>query len=698
MIQQSGIGAYNETIKFYKPNQQEPFYESPHPSDDSLETRYVCLPISLGNKYDIQFTSTTDQSWSTKSWVEFRGIYNNRLFKSFFWNGDKIALSLYTPIQKGSDFEYSTQYNHNWFVDISETWENYHFPKDIGETSCTFFLRRRFNGMDNMAAYETQLYYQHGIVVYVNGMEVYRDNMPSGPITPHTVPTNSYSFPSYHGVVRNGEEVVNDQSVFAVELRSPSPTFLSFDCWMALYSSSTFDRSTYPLPISQSIVIGRSDDCSVMFDYDFLSCYQLVDYNNDNFYIEFELASASHITHLSYYSVDSSRAMSEFYIQTKNKITEKWGKKNPVGGYSLASSAITVVSLTSLNLQNSQFVRIYPSKIMKAIPYYICEFTFHVEPHSLSTRFPGLEFGSNHVIKLGQYIEFTPSSWMPFYECEIDPAFPKGLVMENCVIKGTPEVLMNKTMFDVYYLDNVGTRVTSFLLEIVPSSSGTGDGDDDNGDDNRNGTGSANSFGGVWLWIVLITLVLLAVMGIMIFTILSSKTIREGEKHINKTEQIDIEMIDQPPAKRQSGGEKEGVNVDCNSSSSQIPSSTTSNQVNGVGNGQTQIPMEVKPIEGRVSTSTAAMNDHSSLPSGAQPDIMEKQENDTKPQSPPPPSANIRPANQQKQDVRNPTTNEINSESYIPIYVVYNGEVIDLNSLPPREQEEYIRKNDLGID
>ena len=44
--------------------------------------------------------------------------------------------------------------------------------------SGTIYVRKTFTGVQGMAAYELAYYLQYGIVIYVNGKEVFRDNMP----------------------------------------------------------------------------------------------------------------------------------------------------------------------------------------------------------------------------------------------------------------------------------------------------------------------------------------------------------------------------------------------------------------------------------------------------------------------------------------------------------------------------------------
>lgn len=73
----------------------------------------------------------------------------------------------------------TAQSSSNWIVASfnDEDWDTVE-----GNTNAyysgTVYVRHRFTGISNMAAYELTYYLQYGVVIYVNGKEVFRDNMP----------------------------------------------------------------------------------------------------------------------------------------------------------------------------------------------------------------------------------------------------------------------------------------------------------------------------------------------------------------------------------------------------------------------------------------------------------------------------------------------------------------------------------------
>ena len=69
-----------------------------------------------------------------------------------------------------------------------------------------------------MASIDIQFYYSHGIIAYINGIQVFRDNMPDGIIDNSTLATNSYSYSSYRGIILPAFYAQFNQSVISVEL------------------------------------------------------------------------------------------------------------------------------------------------------------------------------------------------------------------------------------------------------------------------------------------------------------------------------------------------------------------------------------------------------------------------------------------------------------------------------------------------
>ena len=85
---------------------------------------------------------------------------------------------------------YSIETSSTWKITSKSTpasgWIDYSFSDSAwqsqqgGKTmtnSGTLYLRQKFTGVTGMAAYEFTFYQQYGLIIYVNGKEVYRDYM-----------------------------------------------------------------------------------------------------------------------------------------------------------------------------------------------------------------------------------------------------------------------------------------------------------------------------------------------------------------------------------------------------------------------------------------------------------------------------------------------------------------------------------------
>ena len=87
-----------------------------------------------------------------------------------------------------------------------------------------------------MAAYEVRFNYRHGIVAYINGLEIYRDNIAEGTVSGDTAATGSHSNYTFRGVIRGSQEV-EGSSILAVEIHMTSDSSEServFDAWLSV--------------------------------------------------------------------------------------------------------------------------------------------------------------------------------------------------------------------------------------------------------------------------------------------------------------------------------------------------------------------------------------------------------------------------------------------------------------------------------
>ena len=218
-------------------------------ANNEQRTDEYCLTATTNNQYTFLLKDTyqsSGDSWASGSWVSVAGLYGNIVFKNYMTERveEYFALSLYYPVTKGAQWKMymsTSSVDPNWntlnFSDGSWTTVTLGSASSVSGTQ---YFRKTFTGLPNMAAYEVSMNYRYGIIAYVNGVEVYRDYMPDGLVSPSTPSSGGYTEYEYHGFIRPAKEV-EANSVLAVELHFPTTgsNNVEFDAFVASLASTT---------------------------------------------------------------------------------------------------------------------------------------------------------------------------------------------------------------------------------------------------------------------------------------------------------------------------------------------------------------------------------------------------------------------------------------------------------------------------
>ena len=171
----------------------------------------VCLTASSNHIFNLEIRDSAADAWSSGAWIEIEGMNGNIVYKGMMTERSVQTeqFSLYSPINKNDSWKYTNSVSDNW-KDVSYSdvdWSDVVTGSATQSVSGTQYFRKVFNGVEGMAAVEIELKYQYGIVAYLNGVEVYRDNMSDGQPSIDTLATGSYTSSDYHGVIRPASEV-----------------------------------------------------------------------------------------------------------------------------------------------------------------------------------------------------------------------------------------------------------------------------------------------------------------------------------------------------------------------------------------------------------------------------------------------------------------------------------------------------------
>ena len=209
-----------------------------------IRTIEQCLTSSTNDQYILELLDSSGNSWSSGSDLAIYGKYGNAVFKSSLCRTNRKAysFSLYYGIEKDSIWKMTSgSITAGWtaYSFSDSTWTDATLGSVTTTVSGTQYFRRQFVGLSNMAAYDVRLNYKAGVIAYINGAEVYRDNMPAGDVTAATPATGQYTELAYHGFIRSGTEVVSKQSILAVEVHYLTPqSTVDFNAYLAILDAS----------------------------------------------------------------------------------------------------------------------------------------------------------------------------------------------------------------------------------------------------------------------------------------------------------------------------------------------------------------------------------------------------------------------------------------------------------------------------
>ena len=214
----------------------------------------MCIKNYNNNyQYEIDL-STGTYSWEADAYLTLYGPYDNIILKTFPFTGKK-RFSLSTPIDKGDSWYYRYSLpSDTWTTDSSVSgWSLKNTNFDFATQGHTRMYFKRTFIAPSVVAYEASLRYPRGIVVYINGKEVFRDNIPSGDITSSTTFTGSYvdTTSNYHSIIRPANEIKSSPNIISVILfLGTSDNSIRFDAWLAAYERSyNSNVNCYKIPM-----------------------------------------------------------------------------------------------------------------------------------------------------------------------------------------------------------------------------------------------------------------------------------------------------------------------------------------------------------------------------------------------------------------------------------------------------------------
>ena len=430
-------------------------------ASNEQRTDEYCLPATTNNQYSINFHdsySTAGDSWTSGAWASVAGIYGNIFFKNYMTEkrDELFPLSLYYPIMKNQQwkmFSSTSSIASDWFaVNFSDgNWQQVTLGSVTTPATGTQYFRKQFAGITGMAAYEARFNYRYGIIAYMNGVEIFRDHMGEGAVTPSTGSSGAYDAYEYHGVIRPAGEAESTNNVLAVELHFANPgseNAVEFDAFVASIAPSiqaSENTKCFIYPYETTITATGGTSPTYIFDFTKYNSYS---------------AASTVLPATVNYELTGSRAhINGLRVWPYTSYSSAPGTFTWQGAMSSSSTYNNVISISGATYESSIYQTFYG--YFNAKPYQSYRLTvtaaaasttmyaYEVQPVTCHDLLPsGLEFSPNSYSIYANYEEVTIRPVVTeFTGCTVNPTLPAGLTMNpsTCTITGKPTTAISTT-------------------------------------------------------------------------------------------------------------------------------------------------------------------------------------------------------------------------------------------------------------
>ena len=434
-----------------------------------------CIDSSPNGMYTLTIADTQGDSWTEGSYLVIYGEYGNVFYFNYLTERrrQEFPLSIHYAIKRFEKWRVTDQFSNNWMQPSFQdsAWNEETLGSVTHTYTATQYFRKSFTGVADRAAYEVRMNYRYGVVAYINGAEVFRDNMQEGPVSHDTSASSSYVEASMHGFIRPGSEV-SGNTVLAVELHftsSASPSGVDFDAFMAILSSSIEDESCVIYPYAVTITSQpSSNDINKVFDMD-KNSYTLAQDISNSLMIMYAMDSnvIPFINGLRYYTFSISQNI-KYATFSGSKEGSNYSLLMAVSGNFVAAKYYHIFSywntvlfkhykLTVVSGTDS-VVKLHEVMPMVCVPKNV--------PTTIEYEEPSYTY----------YANLEESKMIPKHAgitgCSIQPTLPAGMTIdsETCIISGRPTVAAAQK---TYTVTSTTPSMTGTISLTVQECSGT---------------------------------------------------------------------------------------------------------------------------------------------------------------------------------------------------------------------------------
>ena len=443
-------------------------------SNNEERTDEYCLTSSTNNQFVLTLKDSYGDSWTTGTWVRVEGAYGNILLKTMMKENreESYPLSLYYPVLKSSEWKmYSSASSvpENWSsLAFSDDWQQVALGTAIPSVAGTQYFRKTFTGLASMAAYEIELNYRYGVIAFINGNEIFRDNMEALPPTASSLSFGSYDAYAFRGVIRSAGDVSASSNVLAVELHFPA------------LDEHAVDFDAYIAAIAPSTVVGSEDLCytyayPVTVEGAESNPMNVIDFKMSTKYITYDLPDSLTYTLGGPRAVINGVRVFSGTLYNSSPADFVWEGSMDSASW---SSVFTVTGATYAYKEIKVFKGVFGADAFKSYRLTISEGTtgdavdlFEVHPVTCSVQaLTTIPFDPSSYSFYANYDEILiEPSLKEFSGCTVAPALPEGLTINpsTCAVSGRASIALANTTFTVTATVGGSPISGSFSLEIV---------------------------------------------------------------------------------------------------------------------------------------------------------------------------------------------------------------------------------------
>ena len=261
------------------------------------EKRYFAICVDYA-AFELNLYDMYNDGWAPDSYVAL-SEENGSLIGKYTHNTDQnvqtFTINMAYTIKMEDTWKVSTTYFPGWNTESfsDATWQSATrgtYPNYVGNT---IYLRHTIS-IDDITLYpllDISPYFTDGCVVYANGVEVYRKNMPTGVISDTTLANNKYDAFLYRRSSIPAFDLKTGTNIIAVEIHKYSTTVSStkfdFDLYARLIQGSCINRidgvtlsnsGAYNMPF-ETVNEAFDDDVNTKWLEDGLPAYAQVSFN-----------------------------------------------------------------------------------------------------------------------------------------------------------------------------------------------------------------------------------------------------------------------------------------------------------------------------------------------------------------------------------------------------------------------------------